>query len=175
MLVVNLFAGPGSGKSTGAAYVFSKIKMAGINAEIIPEYVKDKVWERADKCVQNQAYVFGKQYFRTFRLEGEVDVAITDSPLLLSVVYNNDPVLGEDFNKVVAKVANKYTQLNYFINRVKEYNPKGRFQTAEQSSWISAQIKATLDRMLISYKTVDGNQAGYDIIVEDILKYLKKN
>lgn len=174
MLLVNLYAGPGSGKSTGAAYIFSKLKMAGINAEIIPEYVKDKVWERADKCVQNQAYVFGKQYFRTFRLEGEVDVAITDSPLLLSVVYNGDPVLGEEFNKVVVKVANKYTSLNYFVNRVKEYNPKGRLQNEIQSGMLSAQIKATLDKMMVSYTTIDGNQAGYDKVVEDVLKYMKK-
>ena len=26
-IVVNLFAGPGSGKSTGAAYIFSKLKI----------------------------------------------------------------------------------------------------------------------------------------------------
>ena len=34
MLVVNLFGAPGAGKSTGAAYIFSKLKMAGINAEL---------------------------------------------------------------------------------------------------------------------------------------------
>lgn len=29
MLVVNLFGAPGSGKSTGAAYIFSQLKIAG--------------------------------------------------------------------------------------------------------------------------------------------------
>ena len=44
-LVVNLFGVPGAGKSTGAAYIFSKLKLVGINAELITEFAKDKVWE----------------------------------------------------------------------------------------------------------------------------------
>ena len=42
-IVVNLFGVPSAGKSTGAAYIFSKLKMAGINAELITEFAKDKV------------------------------------------------------------------------------------------------------------------------------------
>ena len=41
-VVINLFGGPGCGKSTGAAYVFSKLKMLGVNAELTSEYAKDK-------------------------------------------------------------------------------------------------------------------------------------
>ena len=43
-LIVNLYGGPGCGKSTGAAYLFSKLKMAGVDAEYVPEFAKDKVW-----------------------------------------------------------------------------------------------------------------------------------
>ena len=43
MILANLFGAPGAGKSTGAAYVFSKLKMAGINAELVTEFAKDKV------------------------------------------------------------------------------------------------------------------------------------
>lgn len=45
-IVINLFGGPGSGKSTGAAYIFSQLKMKGINCELITEYAKDKTWEK---------------------------------------------------------------------------------------------------------------------------------
>ena len=53
-LVVNLFGVPGAGKSTGAAHIFSCIKMAGVNAELITEYAKDKVWERTIRAVPAQ-------------------------------------------------------------------------------------------------------------------------
>lgn len=43
MVVINLFGIPASGKSSGAAYIFSKLKMLGYNAELITEFAKDKV------------------------------------------------------------------------------------------------------------------------------------
>lgn len=42
-LVVNLFGTPVAGKSTGAAYIFSELKMRGINAELVTGFAKDKV------------------------------------------------------------------------------------------------------------------------------------
>ena len=42
-IVVNLFGAPGAGKSTGAAYIFALLKMAGIEAELVTEFAKDKV------------------------------------------------------------------------------------------------------------------------------------
>ena len=60
MIIVNLFGVPGAGKSTGAAYIFSKLKMRGIEAELITEFAKDKVCENSEKVFQNQAYIFGQ-------------------------------------------------------------------------------------------------------------------
>ena len=134
MIVVNLFGVPGAGKSTGAAYIFSQLKMNGVNAELITEFAKDKVWENNAKVFKNQLYLFGKQSFRISRVEDEVDVVITDSPLLLSIFYNQTPVLGESFNKVVYDVFNSYNNMNYLIHRTKPYNPSGRMQTEEESN-----------------------------------------
>lgn len=130
MLIINLFGAPGAGKSTGAAYVFSQLKAAGVNAELVTEFAKDKVWEGTKAVFENQAYIFGKQYFRISRLEGKVDVVITDSPILLSAFYNdNDHVLGEEFDKLVFKVFDYYNRIDVFVHRVKPYNEAGRFQT----------------------------------------------
>ena len=67
MILINLFGAPGAGKSTGAAYIFSKLKMHGINAELVTEFAKDKVWEESKAVFNNQAYIFGKQYFKISR------------------------------------------------------------------------------------------------------------
>lgn len=141
MLIINLFGAPGAGKSTGAAYVFSQLKAAGVNAELVTEFAKDKVWEGTKAVFENQAYIFGKQYFRISRLEGKVDVVITDSPILLSAFYNdNDHVLGEEFDKLVFKVFDYYNRIDVFVHRVKPYNEAGRFQTEEESDAVSKEM-----------------------------------
>ena len=53
MILVNLFGAPGAGKSTGAAYIFSQLKMNGINAELVTEFAKDKVWEGSTEVFNN--------------------------------------------------------------------------------------------------------------------------
>ena len=73
-LIVNLFAGPGAGKSTAAAYIFSKLKMAGINAEYVTEFAKDKTWEENQKVLNCQFYISGKQAFRLARVYAPVSV-----------------------------------------------------------------------------------------------------
>ena len=119
MIVINLFGAPGAGKSTGAAYIFSQLKLKNINAELITEFAKDKVWEENKEVFKNQAYIFGKQSFKMSRCKDKVDVIITDSPLFLSALYNSDKVLGEDVNNVVLNVFNSYDNFNVFIQRVK--------------------------------------------------------
>ena len=170
MILVNLFGAPGSGKSTGAAYIFSQLKMRGINAELVTEFAKDKVWEGSKAVFENQAYIFGKQYFRISRCADQVDVIVTDSPLLLSIFYNNDEDLGGTFDAVVRRVAKKYNSKNYYLKRVKDYNPSGRFQTEEESDEIAIEIKHLLDREGVEYKVRRGDVIGYEQIVEDVMR-----
>lgn len=175
MVLVNLFGSPGTGKSTGAAYIFSQLKMLGFNAELVTEFAKDKVWEESKAVFNNQAYIFGKQYFRISRCADKVDVIVTDSPLLLSCVYNTDPVLGEEFNQVVRRVMDSYDCMNFFLVRTKDYNPVGRFQTEEESDKIAGEIQQMLEDEGIDYLVSTGDKPGYDWIVGEIINKLSKN
>ena len=60
MLVVNLFGAPGAGKSTDSAiYIFSQLKINGINAELVTEFAKNIIWEHNRKALTNQIYMLG--------------------------------------------------------------------------------------------------------------------
>lgn len=173
-LVVNLTGAPGAGKSTGAAIIFAELKKAGVNAELVTEFAKDKTWEHNCTALGCQEYMFGKQSYRLHRCREDVDVIITDSPLPLSLVYNHNPALDEHFTAVVMNVFNTYENMNFFINRVKPYNPKGRNQTAEESDQLSLSIKALWNELGISYTEINGDNNGYACAVQEVLKYLKE-
>lgn len=174
-IVVNLFGQPGAGKSTGAAYIFSKLKLAGVDAELITEFAKDKVWEDNHEVFKNQAYMFGKQSFKLSRCDGKVQVIVTDSPLPLSILYNNEDRLTENFNKSVMDVFNSYNNLNYLLKRVKPYNPNGRHQTEDESDTLSVEIKNMLFDREIKYIEKDGDISGYDAIFNDVMRELHKH
>lgn len=174
MLVVNLFGTPGAGKSTGAAYIFSGLKMRGINAELVTEFAKDMVWENNKEVFKNQAYIFGTQSFRISRCQDKVDVIVTDCPLFLTAFYNKSPILGKQFNDVVFSVFNSYNNINYFIDRVKDYNPIGRLQTEKESLALKAPMIRMLKEYNVDFTTIDGSLKGYDLIVEQVSKKLQE-
>ena len=172
-VVINLFGGPGCGKSTGAAYVFSILKMLGINAELVTEFAKDKTWEKNMKALDCQPYVFGKQVYRMDRCKDDVEVIVTDSPLILSITYNKDEDIEPSFTETVIKKFNEYDNLNFVLQRTKPYNPKGRNQTEEESIIIDTKVQEFLSTHHIPYTIIDGSKEGYDEIVAMVVDYIK--
>lgn len=170
--IINLFGPSGCGKSSGAAYIFSKLKMAGVSCELVPEYAKDKVWENNEEIFNpmNQVYIFGKQFYRISRLIGKVKYIITDSPILLSNVYCNSPTLEKHFKDTVRDCHGALNNLNYYIVRAKPFDPNGRNEkTQEESDKYIDKILKELTLAGALYDSVNGNEQGYDRIVYDIL------
>lgn len=165
-LVINLIGGPGSGKSTCASGIFYQLKKLGINCELALEFAKDKVWEESIKILDDQLYVFGKQYHKLFRLNGKVDVIITDSPLLISILYNKTP--SEYFDKLVVEQYHTFNNLLFFINRAENYQTEGRLQTKDESMALDYMMKHILLTNDIEYDEVSCENA-VDYIV-DIVK-----
>lgn len=169
-LVVNLFGGPGSGKSTGATYVFSRLKMLGYHCEYVSEFAKDLVWEGNKDAFDCQMYITGNQAWRIRRLIGKVDVIITDSPICIGNMYNKDnPALHD----AIMFEFNKYHNINFYIERANEYEVIGRNENESTARKIDENLKhQILDRYCIDYQEVMGNIDGYDIIYNTILNIL---
>ena len=167
MVVVNLFGGPGSGKSTTCAGVFSKLKLAGLNCEMSLEYVKDKIWENSLNVLDDQIYVFGKQFHRLNCLKDKVDVIITDSPILLSIIYNKE--MSNYLDDLIVEQFRKFNNLNYYLVRDESFNQTGRIHNLEESVEKDNQIKIMLNEYNISYTTVYKNNS-VDTIIDDVMK-----
>lgn len=145
MKVINLFAGPGIGKSTTAAGVFWKMKTLGFKVELVTEFAKGLVYA-GDIKLNDQLYVFAKQNWRLSVLDGQVDFAITDSPLILSNIYfdRETAIYTEAFFKpLVRDTFDHYHNINFVMKRDTETHPYqkyGRTQTLEEAKNLDDKI-----------------------------------
>lgn len=168
-IIVNLFGEPSAGKSTVALEVTARLKKKGIKAEYVSEFAKDKVWENNAEVFNCQEYIFGKQSFKIKRLIDKVDVIITDSPLFLSIVYNEDPVLGNAFNDTVFSVFSQYRNLNFLLTRTHEFEAEGRIHDEKQSEEIREELIDALWIYDVKYTSLDSKDAA--AYIEELVKY----
>lgn len=162
MKVVNLFAGPGAGKSTTAAGLFSLMKNFGIKAELVTEFAKDLTYEGRDVALSHQLYVLGEQFHRLARLRSKVDYVITDAPLLHSVIYAELVVQGDRLRNAVQEAAwaafHDFDNANFFLIRTKPYAAYGRVQTEHQARLIDADLKHFLTKHDVDHATLPGDR-----------------
>jgi len=153
MKIINIFGGPGAGKSTTAAGLFFEMKKRQLEVELVTEYAKDMTWEKRHNVLSDQLYILAKQNRRLVRLQGQVEWVITDSPLVLGMVYRHEGYhsLFDDFT---LEVFNSYDNYNFLIGRDFEYQPAGRNQTAEEAVVVDDLIKDLLDQKEINYHRI---------------------
>ena len=166
-IIVNLFGGPGSGKSTAAFYITAMLKMNGIDCEYTPEFAKDKVWEGNLDVFNCQFFVTGRQAWQIRRLFNKVEVIITDSPIALGAPYADS----EELAACCIKEFNKYKEVNYNIvlNRTTDFISNGRRHSKEESSELDNKIIDLLNKNNITYIKIRPSREGYDNIVNIIL------
>lgn len=177
MKVINLYGGPGCGKSTTAAGVFSELKQRGVNCEYVHEWIKWSVWEKRNVIFDDQLYIFAKQHHMLFSLDGQVDIAICDSPLLLSNIYGelypNGSIKGmKNFAPMVEECFNKFDNYNIVLERKKVYNPMGRVQSEEEAMDIDVLIRKYLWDNNHAYLSVEGTSSAIPTIADTVMGLL---
>jgi len=174
--IINLFGGPGSGKSTISSGLFYELKRRNISCDNPYEFPKQVAWEQNDSQINDQLFIFANQHRGVVRSYGKVDYIILDSPILLSLAYKNgyesgypSTLYGETFDKMVLDVFNKYENINIFLDRPNVFQDDGRFQDQQESLDFDNKIKSIMDENSINYRTLKVNDKTIEYILTFVL------
>ena len=154
--IINLYGGPGIGKSVIARYLAARMSIAGEKVELVSEYVKSWAWEKRTIGPFDQLYFVGQQAKKEYILLGNVDWVVTDSPVALCVVYSNkySPkkiALGieqmcQGYYDTLQEAGHKV--LNIMLTRdERPYNGEGRFETEDEAKLVDIQIRDMLTKL----------------------------
>lgn len=174
--LINLFGGPGIGKSSIAAGIFYKLKKKHISCNNPYEFPKTLAWDNNIPAIKDQLYVFANQHRGIAQSYGKVDYIIIDSPILFSKIYHSyytegypAEFYGDSFHQMILELHNKYDNINILLERAEGvHNDDERFQNYEESLLIDDLCKKILEENNIPYHTV---KVGKNT-VKDIIKLL---
>lgn len=177
--VLSMYGAPGAGKSTLAAELFALLKKSGdLAVELVTEYAKDAVYSRNAGALGDQMYLTSKHNHRLMRLQGKVNLVITDSSLLNAVIYcdyyTNDI---EQKNAIIAsktalELFEMYNNIGIFVPRKKAYQSFGRTQTEEESNEIESKVSKFVKNISTSPVYVFENNS-IDKLANDLTALIK--
>ena len=173
--VINIFGGPGVGKSTTASGIFYKLKLEGYNVEYVSEFAKELTFGKDYTKLSDQLLIFGEQHHRIYKLRDEVDIIVNDSPFVMGLAYlNHDDNLPEfEFTQLIVKLFKSYNNINFMISRneTQKYSEVGRNQNLDQAIQKDVEITHLLNSNYIEYTKVENSLN----IVDELLIHIRKS
>ena len=173
--IINIFGGPGIGKSSIAAGVTYKIKKNHISCDQPYEFPKLLAWDDNHSAIQDQLYVLANQHRGIVKSYGKVDYIVLDSPILLSLTYRNyykgteypSSLYGESFDKMVLDTFNQYDNINIVLDRADGvHNNDERYQNLEESKELDIVIENTLIKNNIPFYKIKVDDDTVDNIIK---------
>lgn len=127
MLVINMFGQSCTGKSTHSAGLFSALKKAGVRVELAREYCKNWFYEGTQWKLNNQFAITGGmvEQLETFK-QGDIDVVITDSPVLLGALYTQVYNIDLYLAQAIRNKFHSYDNYNILLKSDVEFDTHGR-------------------------------------------------
>jgi hypothetical protein len=159
--IINLYAGPSAGKSTKSAELFVEMKKRNFKVEYITEIAKSLVYGKDATKLSDQLLVFALQNHEIYKLVGQVDYVISDSPLLLSLVYHKPDSLYDflQFKEIVQHTNGKYTNIDIFLERGDyPFESYGRLHNEDESKRLDHEILSMLDVLELPYTKIKNNE-----------------
>jgi len=161
--VIQIFGGPNAGKSVLAADLFSLMKKSARfgSVELVQEFAKELVWQERFKELDDQRIVTVGQIQKTMPLNGRVDYLVTDSPLLVGLVYAGSQL--DDVESLILEQTAKFGRvINIFVNRGNSpFESAGRIHDEVQSKEIDFKIKAMLESYGFEYSIIERDDVAH--------------
>jgi nicotinamide riboside kinase len=169
MKVINLFGGPGVGKTSIMSDIVGILKRKHCNCVGVEEFAKHLVWDGNMKALANQIYIFGNQHYLIDRLKDKVDIVVTDGALFTSIIYGKiyRTISEEDdiaFRNLVYHEFKKYNNINFLIERETVYQQSGRYQDERGAREIDKLIVNCLEEYNVPFKRIGIENAGRKIV-----------
>jgi hypothetical protein len=179
--IINLYGGPGAGKSTAAAYVFYLLKITGFNSELVREYVKEWIWDERKFDQYDQLYFLGKQIRRESLLYGKVDFIVTDAPVMMNLLYAekycdkfiSEGVRAATLNYYKQAAYDQYNHIHVLLKRSKPYQSEGRYQSESEAIEIDDEVKNMLNKYEIQFLESTSDESDLMITLDKIKAQLR--
>ena len=142
-ILIELYSGPGAGKSTTAAGLYYLMKCRGYDAEMVREFAKEKAWNGTLADVTDNEIIYSEQTRRELDMVDGPDVVITDSPIRMSQVYGTPEDVVKEHEAEMRAAGFNYIRL--FVNRPEEFSNSGRIHNKEQSIEIDKTVRGMLE------------------------------
>jgi len=157
--ILNLYGGPGTGKSTSAAYLFAYLKMAQREVGLAQEYVKRWAWAKRAFTGLDEFYFLGKQIHEESMMLGKVPLIITDKPVLMDIYYAEryaSPVIAAGIKAAVLAYQQEikdmgHNHIHVLLNRTKAYVAAGRYQSEAEAIQMDVDIRKLLKDLDIPF------------------------
>lgn len=159
LTVINLFAGPGAGKSVTALFLTAHLQAMGKKVEYVHEFAKTQVWDKrmtdTGGIFTEQDYIGAHQHNLIRRLvEHDIEYVVTDTSLLLGLAYMPE-WYPPTYSAFLLEVFNSYNNINYFIDRGNiPYVETGRNQTHQQALDKDDEVRRLLKDNGVEYTMV---------------------
>lgn len=168
--VVNLWAGPGAGKSTTAAAVFNLMKRERFEVELVTEVAKALTYDKAMSKLSNQLLVLAKQEHQLRRLQGQCEWAIVDSPFPMGTLYT-DSKWSARLLPLIDAMWEDYENHSFVLQRTsKKFQAYGRNQTLDEAVALDAKIaELAIDFGAGEYPVMDADDPAVEYRVLECL------
>lgn len=172
--LLNLFGGPGSGKSTTAPLVFAELKKMekshGINVALVLEVAKPYATMKVPINNAMQNHIYFQQLHDEMQWLGLVDFLVTDCPTAVGCFYDAFYSGGETaLLRFEKQKRDLFEHVDFWLTRNKPYNHVDRYQTEEEAKEVDKEMFRYLDRPALEGSFITLNSDDYASAIIDTL------